>query len=174
MGARINPWKDVEKPEELINRVMHVKTKDILKMFIEKGATLDSVLIRAISLGDMEIFNMLIKAGANTNFYSEERKTSPLLKAAHRGELKMVKILLANGAAKTINAKGVRGRTALMLAIRGLKDGTDRTRMKIIDLLIKNGIDVKALDEREKDAIYHAEKKGNNYKNKIIRLIKKA
>ena len=174
MGASVNASEGTAQPEELMNRIIHKKTKELIKLFIDNGATLETVLIRAVSVGDLEIFNTLIKAGANTNYYSEEKKTSPLLKAAHRGELKMLKILLENGAAKTINAKGIKGRTALMLAIRGLKDGTDRTRMKIIELLIKNGIDVKAQDERKKDAIYHAGKKGNMYKNRIIRLIKKA
>jgi hypothetical protein len=60
------------------------------------------------------------------------------------------------------------------LAIRGLGDGTNRDRMKIVELLIKNGIDVKAQDAAGKDAIYHAKKKGNIYKNRIIKLIKKA
>ena len=176
MGAKVNPRVEegVSKPEELISTVIHKKTPDLMNLFIEKGASVKTVLVKAIKMENMKFFNTLIKAGADTNYYTEDLKTNPLLSASHRGNLEMVKILLQNGAAKTINAKGVKGRNALILAIRGFGDGTNRDRMKIVELLIKNGVDVKAKDERRKDAIYHAEKKGNAFTKKIIRLIKKA
>ncbi|MFI5391505.1 MAG: ankyrin repeat domain-containing protein [Bacteriovoracales bacterium] len=169
LGANVNATDGA--PEFLINSIIHKNNMDLLNFFIQKKATLNSVLLRAISLGDMEIFKTLVDAGANVNYYSPETLTTPLLKAAHLGNLEMVKILLQEGANATINQKGIRGRNALMLAIRGLGDGTDRNRMEIIELLVNHGIDLSAKDGGGKDAAFHAMEKGNSYKRRILRLL---
>ncbi len=171
LGANVNATEGLVAPEFLINAIIHKQNIDIIKLFIKKKATLNSVLIKAIALGDMEIFRTLVDAGANVNYYSEETLSTPLLKAAHLGNYEMVKILLSKGAKASINQKGINGRNALMLAIRGLGDGTDKDRMDIIELLIAGGIDTSSKDEKGKDAIFHANEKGNSYKRRILRLL---
>jgi hypothetical protein len=172
LGANVNATEGIVAPEFLINSIIRKKNLELIKLFIQKKATLNSVLIRAISLGDLEIFETLVDAGANVNYYAPVTQTTPLLKAAHLGKLEMVRILLQKGARASINQKGLRGRNALMLAIRGLGDGTDRNRMEIIELLVNQGIDLFAKDERGRDAAFHANEKGNSYKRRILRLLK--
>lgn len=171
-GANVNATEGIVAPEFLINSILHKQNLDIIKLLIQKKATLDTVLVKAVALGDMEIFKTLVNAGANVNYFSKEMMSTPLLKAAHLGNTEMVRILLQNGAKASINEKGINGRNALMLAIRGLGDGTDKDRMEIIELLISNGIDTSAKDDQGKDAVFHANDKGNSYKRRILKLLK--
>jgi hypothetical protein len=171
LGANVNATEGLVAPEFLINSIIHKQNLDLIKLFVEKKATLKTALVKAVSLGDMEIFKTLIDAGADVNYYSKEVLSNPLLKAAHLGNAEMVRILLKKGAKASINEKGINGRNALMLAIRGLGEGTDKDRMEIIELLIENGIDLSAKDEKGKDAVFHANDKGNSYKRRILKLL---
>jgi len=75
-----------------------------------------------------DVFKVLIKHKANPNII-DKRGSTVLMVAAVNGRIEMVKILLENGAAKTINVKDNKGRTAL-----------NRAKTKeIVDLLKKYG-----------------------------------
>lgn len=76
----------------------------------------------------LDVFKVLIKHKANPNII-DKRDSTVLMAAAVNGRIEMVKMLLENGAAKTINVKDNKGKTALDYA----KD------KRIADLLKKYG-----------------------------------
>ena len=75
-----------------------------------------------------DVFKVLIKHKANPNII-DKRGSTVLMVAAVNGRTEMVKILLENGAAKTINVKDNKGKTAINYA---------KTK-EIVDLLKKYG-----------------------------------
>jgi len=77
-----------------------------------------------------------IARGANVNQAELNsrimRCNTPLLAAAHQGNLPMVELLLQNGAAESINTADYEGNTPLFLAI-------NINNKEMVDLLLKNG-----------------------------------
>lgn len=98
----------------------------------------------AASRGDLPLVKLLLARGANVNATTKSRDGFPgrdliLCTAAEKGRTEMVDLLLKAGA--NVDAHGGMSVTPLMLAARG-------EHLETAELLIKNGADRSARDER--------------------------
>ncbi|HEX4999201.1 MAG TPA: ankyrin repeat domain-containing protein [Terriglobia bacterium] len=97
-----------------------------VRTFLEAGMDVDqrdtdgfTALIKAAQMGRTETVQFLIAAGANPNLGSAKTQSSPLMHGAERGDLTMLRALLAGGANVDLQMPGPpRGelRTALTVA----------------------------------------------------------
>lgn len=173
LGAKGNGNHGENGNEELINAIIYKGHNNLVKKFIVNGATLNTVLIKAVKVADMAIFKTFVSSGANVNYIDEENKVTPLLRAAHKGNLEMVKILLKAGAAESVNYIGFRKRNALSFAITGTGKGMNKDRLEIVKLLLEAGVKTNIKDERGKTSFDHAREKGNRLKRKLLKLLNK-
>jgi hypothetical protein len=118
----------------------------------------DTDLHRAARLGDLELLQRQLKAGANPNARNEEGRT-PLIEAAAGGKLDAIRLLLSGGAG--INLTSVTGRTPLI-------EATVQGHVAAAQLLIQSGAD---LDVRERigTALEIAERTGRNDIAELLR-----
>lgn len=93
---------------------------DAVALFLEAGfnpSLIDSKGIPLLSLAVRAQFprvaSLLIEAGADVNRLSGDRGYSPLMDAAQKGDIAMVKLLLDNGAKSDLQSKD--GQTALII-----------------------------------------------------------
>ncbi|XP_034949607.1 putative ankyrin repeat protein RF_0381 [Chelonus insularis] len=107
----------------------------------------EQILHNAVRSGEIKIVRLLLENGANVNLRNENGIT-PIINAAWKNNLGMIKLLLKYGADVT-NADSS-GRTVLHFTIMGCIDHIytsltfcmDRTKAKIVKLLISKGADV--------------------------------
>ncbi len=136
--------------------------KEAAKILIENGAEIDAMdsqgktpLFWAINSGNENLINiarMLIDKGADVNIVTSTDET-PLLVACKKGHAEVVRLLLKNNAG-TGTVEKTTNRTLLHLAaINGYGD--------IAGQLIKKGIDLNAVDNNNRNALYYAGKFGN-------------
>ena len=109
---------------------------------------------------ELEIFKMLVEAGADINV-KDRRLFTALTYAASDGDLKAVGFLLDLGA--DINAKNGIGRTPLTEAAWG-------GHSKVVRFLLEKGADVNAKDNAGETALDYARKTGND---EIVALLEK-
>ena len=93
-----------------------------MKHLLKRGAQIDltslngsTALTWAIRAGHEKIIELLLKAGAKTNFLESEFQRSPLLVAAMYGREETVKWLLSAGV--DVDAVDKQGANALLLAL---------------------------------------------------------
>ena len=103
----------------------------IVQLLIKHGA-IDSSLIDASAVGDLEKVSKLIEQGSDIN-QRAYRGTTALLKASSNGHLEIVKLLIKSGA--KVNTQDMYGQTALMLSSY---DG----HLDIVKLLVDSGADI--------------------------------
>ena len=122
---------DINEMEKLLKKN---KDKIDLKAF--------PYLATDVGIANIEITKFLINNGADVNAQTEYG-TTPLMWAVRFHYIDTVKLLLENGANKTINAKelGTRGDTALSLALNDYRSYKDKVRI-IIAILLENGADL--------------------------------
>lgn len=96
----------------------YLEQKDKVQQLIEAGAKVNqdgwTALHYATVVGNLEIVTMLIERHADINAETPN-KTSPLMLAARRGEMSVVKLLIAGGA--DITLKNMHGWTARDFAL---------------------------------------------------------
>lgn len=101
------------------------------------------------------------KEGANVNYRSWQGHT-PLMRAAARGDLDLVKYFLSKGALAEHSNRA--GQTALHKA-------AEKGNLSVIKLLIKHGVRVNIMDKNDNIALHYAAKENHE---KVVRyLVKK-
>lgn len=131
------------------------------KELLSKGANIDAIeggitaLTRAVLMGDNELFEFLLKNGANPNIGTDN---TPLIVAAQMGYINIAKLLIKYGADP--NFQREMGYTALI----GAAESTD---CDMIALLLENGADPNIQDEDGITALYEI-----SYENDDIDRIK--
>ena len=116
---------------------------DILKLLMEYNPNIDALFELSVLEEKSEIVELLIKKGANLNSIKNKYgdKFVPLKLACEKQNLKIIKILIKNGA--DANIAGYEGRTALFDAIEATF-----ANKEIIRYLIKNGADIFKEDDK--------------------------
>lgn len=138
------------------NFVLAVQNNDIeiAKLFLEAGFTpavsdangtpVLSIAVRK-SFTDMAI--LLLKAGANVNQVSKDRRYSPLMDAVQIGNFENATLLLQNAANPDLQSED--GQTAIILAV-------GRQDKKLVDLLMEYGANPEIEDKLGMSAIKYA------------------
>lgn len=85
---------------------------------------------------------MLIENGADINI-ADKRGATPLHRAASKGNLSIVKLLLEHGDKLKVNVRDAYGNTPLHLAC-------EEDRQEIAKLLVDNGADLEIKNKEEK------------------------
>jgi uncharacterized protein len=106
-------------------------------------------LLDAVSKGDPDIVNYLLKKSANPNL-ADRNGWSPLMYASFNGNIKLVKILLEKGA--NVQAKTNQSSTALIIAAAN-------GHTEIVKTLLKSKADFSVKDSDGKTALHHANEK---------------
>jgi ankyrin repeat protein len=91
----------------------------------------------------LDIVKLLVRYGASANGQDEAYRTALM----HVQDINTAKLLLKNGADKTINQRDKEGRTALFACFTVALDNPERA-LEIVKLLIKHGADVNIEDIR--------------------------
>lgn len=120
---------------------------DIVRLLLLHGAEVNAPYVNskltplhaAMFLENLEVIELLLKAGADPNALSDEDR-SPLRFAAEQDDLEMAALFLKYGAASTINdSGGFCGYTALGMAAR-------KPNILMIKLLLNAGADPETCD----------------------------
>lgn len=107
-----------------------------------------------------DIAKLLIEHGSNVNQAfagnsdGSQKGYTPIFFAANLSDIKLVKLLMDNGA--DVNHQAEDGITPLMRAC-------ETSNYKVAKLLIENGSDVNAVDKESKSVLYHACNPKNYY-----------
>lgn len=88
--------------------------KDIVDYLIQHGASPEGALFYAISKEHLDLVKWLLDQGVIVNTY-EDRKETPLCRAAYRGNVEIVKLLLDHGA--DVNQVDKNGKTPVKIAL---------------------------------------------------------
>jgi ankyrin repeat protein len=145
--------------------------EEVVRKLVEADANLNvqgsfrgTVLNKAIQLGpygaqtylssasyylSIESIRLLITAGADVNG-PDVRGLTPLMSAAEKMSVALIKMLLEAGARYSINAKDNEGRTALMLA-------AERGHVETIKTLLEAGAAINAKDNMGKTALMYTQ-----------------
>ncbi|KAL4217242.1 hypothetical protein ACF0H5_023693 [Mactra antiquata] len=108
----------------------------------------NTALHLAVDEGNTEVVKKLIETGRCIVDAMNNKGETALMKAAFYDYVEMVRSLLKDGSASP-DVKNKAGQTALLIAIR---EGSHAT----VDLLLKNGCDVRATDTLGQSALYMA------------------
>jgi ankyrin repeat protein len=130
---------------------------DIIDLLIQAGADVNRIdgrvngappLVAALLDGQREVARQLLAAGADPTV-SDRLGHSPLRASVEREDIQSAELLLRHGAERTIDeAGGVSGRNALGMAVAQLN-------VEMVELLIKAGANVNALDVDRLPPRYH-------------------
>ena len=145
--------------------------EEVVRRLVQAGANLNvqasfrgTVLNRAIQLSpygaqtylsslsyylSIESIRLLITAGADVNA-PDVRGLTPLMSAAEKMSVALIKMLLEAGAGASINAKDNEGRTALMVA-------AERGHAETIKTLLEAGAAINAKDNMGKTALMYTQ-----------------
>lgn len=121
MFAMEKPELSNQERQELNEQlILAIDTNDIKRVeeLLDKGVSPDAdhALANAAVAGNLEICKLLVKRGANTQDFNilASIGLTPLMIAAEKGQVELVKFMLENGADR--NRSDRSGNTALMLA----------------------------------------------------------
>jgi ankyrin repeat protein len=123
----------------------------------------ETPLYMASYLGDLDIVELLIENGARIDHKDTRGGWTALTLAAVRGHHHIVEYLIIEGA--KLNEQNLKGYTALILACAS-NDGNNY--LKIIGLLLDDGVDISIEDNEGHNAMYYAERNGDPF---VIQLL---
>ncbi len=115
-------------------------------------------IVNAAARGESEL-KQIIARGYDINMTDEDGET-PLMRAAERGNLKAVDVLLKAGA--KVNMQDKDGKTALM-------EAADDGHNAVVQRLIEAGADINAKDEDGETALYKAQDERHTDTANILR-----
>lgn len=124
----------------------------LVKILKQKGAHIpdspDGRLFTGIVLSDQKLVKEAIQIGAKMNEYGFRETKTPLIEAAERGNLEIVKFLIHTGA--FVNLESSFGITPLMAA-------SENGHIAIVKVLLETGADLHAQDHWGNTALNRAE-----------------
>ena len=134
------------------------KKKSLLKR--QRGGTyefsdqwdIDNELSLGAITNDLDRVQEALKHGANANAPDQRTAQSPIMLAAHHGNLQMASLLLENGA--DVNDVDVNRNTALMFA-------SSSGDQKVVTLLIESGANINAKNKNHQTALMRASEDGH-------------
>ena len=124
---------------------------EVVQWLIEHGgcdvnARNSEALFEAIRCGHFDVVNVLVEHGVNTKARASYSRHTPLMVAAARGNKKISRLLLENGA--DVDGKGWRGQTAIFCT----------SRLAIVKILVDGGANVNIQDyDARTPLMIHAE-----------------
>ena len=141
--------------------------KDLIKanrgiVNIENDAS-ETPLYMASYLGHLDIVELLVENGARINHKDTRGGWTALTLASSQGHNHIVEYLIIEGA--NLNERNNIGDTALILACAS-NDGNNY--LKIIGLLLDEGVDISIKDNEGHDAMYYAERNGDPFVIQIL------
>ncbi len=166
--------KDNIDPIENTNKAIALLEEGVNPNSLQDGK---SLLLLASELGNYKIASLLIEKGASINFIDKYGRT-PLHKAVASGNYEMAKLLVEKGS--DTNFIGINGVTPLYMALEGgykaiaellLTQGADVLYsdregntllhlavqkccfLKVINLLVKKGVDINAVNNKQRNAM---------------------
>lgn len=148
----------------------------ILAMLLKKSKELPQeeggvALCAAAESGNVEAVKVLLARGIDINYrttWEIERGMTPLLYAARRGSLTMVRALEQRGA--NVMARSADGRTALMHAI----ESSDDDRVDLCRYLICQGVPINVADNQGKTTLMYAACQENSHISlKVLEMLLK-
>ncbi len=141
---------------------------DMMKDILERGADLDHVnkfgwtaLIEAADDNSVEALDYLLKRGARVNLRGDADVISAAGRAAMRGNLPGLKLLIAAGAKLNDEPQG---QTLLHRA-------TEECQLAIMLFLVERGLDVNQPDERGVTPLLLAVNKNTNISREVVRYL---
>lgn len=118
----------------------------------EFGPAIQPLIVMEAADGTVESVQKLLDSGSSTEASNEDMKVTPLIAAAHAGNLKVVEFLIERGA--NVGAVDAGGKTALHWA--ALRDHAE-----VVGVLIKSGADVNAVDDSKATSVSLAARTGS-------------
>ena len=149
-GSNSNP----EVVKELLAGGANVNARD------KEGLT---ALMWAAGFNTTDMVKMLLAGGADINARDKNGETALIEAAALRFNPEVVKELLGGGA--NVNARGKEGVTALMQA------AWYNPNPEVVKVLLENGADVSAVDKNGSNAIWWAQQREKENKEKILQIL---
>jgi ankyrin repeat protein len=148
---------DVNAKNEDNKTSLHYALQDLemLKILLENKPNADNIqssLINAIEINNIDAVRLLLDFGADVNNISGEEKETPLHVAADRGNAAILKLLIKKGA--YVNRKNVYGNSVL-------HDMAERGNCQMASQILKAGADVNAKNRSGKTALHLAVKDEN-------------
>ena len=154
VDAHTMPYSNRPSPDESPN---NTSSFDLIKSLVAHGAQIN------MQLKTQQPYRSKVDRGDDTMLTTG---TTPLLRAAKAGDVPVIAFLLEHGAdAKIATRNGINP----VMAAAGLgtneSDGVGRKKTQkdaidSIDLLLKAGVDVNAVDSRKESAVFGAAQKG--------------
>lgn len=144
------------------------EAKDILSILSSQQITLENSELLVVE----EIIQILINNGVDINRQNEGEPTA-LMYAVEAGSKDLAEILINKGA--TVNLKGPSGSTitALMWAVRNNNvempyETYLEVAMEIVNMLLKNGVEINAQNEEGRTALMYAVSEGSKELTEIL------
>lgn len=127
----------------------------------EGMAALDRNLITAASIGDLDLVNRLLRAGASLHA-TDERGRTALLAAVYNRRSEVARALIMAGA--DVNQKDAEANSAFLLA-------SATNQIDVVRLSLSHGADLRSTDRYDGTALIAASQHGNV---EVVRLLLKA
>lgn len=114
-------------------------------------------VMKAVDAGDLNLVRELVKELDSLEFKTVEGWT-PLIKAVHKADLSMAKLLVENGA--SVHATNMKGTTVFMYAKTPVFDSHDT---EILDWLLGQEIDINAKNHQELTVLDYVKRKEDEF-----------
>ncbi|MDZ7960363.1 MAG: ankyrin repeat domain-containing protein [Aulosira sp. DedQUE10] len=162
---------ETENPEDILIEAVSTDQVEILKQFLDQGGDPNRYFALAVSDGAMQSVQLMLLRGANVN-YGDTNGITPLMVAArytYRAGVEMTKLLLDKGA--VVNAKSLKGSTALMFACSPVAQHYEDDYAKVVKMLIAKGAQLNVKNQMGASPLSVATQ--GNWQ-KIVAILKKA
>jgi ankyrin repeat protein len=159
-GAKLEP-----KGRKPLLLAIVKRNKALVELLLDAGASVEArkshrqtPLMRAVSLGDLDIIRLLVEKGPHAIDYKDKSGRTALSRVCEEGYLEMAQVLLEHGA--DIESRDMDDRTALLYAAKmGPK--------AIVQLLLDKNADLEAKDNTGRTYLSWA-LAWNNFENAIL------